>query len=106
MFRKSYRSKDRKFTPSLCSLYKANDGLMTICRDCISGIYNSYLKKFNGDKYNAIKSVCILLNIYFCNTLFEHSTNTKMFTNRMNSYLSKINLIPYMNKTFNNYLFS
>ncbi len=103
---KSYRSKDRKFTPSLCSIYKANDGLMTICRDCISSIYNSYLKKFSGDEYNAIKRVCMLLNIYFCDALFEHSANTKMFTNRMNSYLSKINLMPYMNKTFDDYLFS
>lgn len=103
---KSYKGKDRKFTPSLCSLYKANDGLMTICRDCVSSIYNSYLKKFNGDEYNAIKRVCMLLNIYFCDALFEHSANTKMFTNRMSSYLSKINLLPYMHKTFDDYLFS
>lgn len=79
---------------------------MTICRDCGSNIYNNYLKKFNGDEYNAIKRVCMLLNIYFGDDLFKYSSNNKMFTNRMNSYLSKINLLTDMRKTFDDYLFS
>lgn len=102
---KSYRKKDRKFTPSCSPIYKGNDGFMTICRDCVSKIYDSYLKKCGGDEYNAIKRVCMLLDIYFCDTLFEYSGKSNLFVNRMNSYLSKINLMPYMHKTFDDYLF-
>ena len=42
---KSYRKKDKKFTTSCSPIYKGNDGLMTICRDCVSNIYSDYLKK-------------------------------------------------------------
>lgn len=103
---KSYRKKDKKFTTSYSPIYKGNDKLMTICRDCVSNIYSDYLKKFNSDEYSAIKRVCMLLNIYFCDTLFEYSGKSNVFTNRMNSYLSKINLMPYMHKTFDDYLLS
>jgi len=103
---KSYKAKDRKFTPSNFSIYKGNDGFMTICKDCVSKIYENYLKKFNGDEYNAIKRVCMLLNIYFCDDLFAYSGKDSKCINRMNSYLSKINLMPYMNKNFDDYLFS
>lgn len=68
---KSYLEKARKFAPSHSPIYKGNGGLLTICRDCVSNIYEKYLKKFNGDEYNAIKRVCMLLDIYFCDTLFE-----------------------------------
>ncbi len=103
---KSYRGKDRKFTPSLSPLYKGNDGLMTICKDCVLSVYKGYLKKFSGDEYNAVKRVCMLLNIYFCDELFEYSAGAQKFTNHMSSYLAKINLVPYMRKTFDDYLFS
>ena len=103
---KSYLEKARKFTPSHSPIYRGNGGLLTICRDCVSKIYEKYLKKFNGDEYNAIKRVCMLLDIYFCDTLFDKSGKGDTFTNRMSSYLSKINLLPYMYKTFDDYLFS
>ena len=52
---KSYLERARKFTPSHSPIYKGNSGLLTICRDCVSNIYEKYLKKLNGDEYNAIK---------------------------------------------------
>lgn len=103
---RSYKGKDKKFVSSLSPIYKGNDGLMTLCNKCVLGLYDEYLKKFGGDEYNAIKRVCMLLNIYFSDELFEHSANGKIFTNRMSSYLSKINLLPYMHKTFDDYLLS
>lgn len=103
---KSYEEKQKKFTPSRSPIYKGNGGFMKICRDCVSDIYLKYLKKLNGNEYNAIKRVCMLLDIYFSDTLFEYSEKNYNYTNRMNAYLTKINLVPYIQRTFDDYLFS
>ena len=96
VYGKSYLEKARKFTLSHSPIYKENGRLLAICRDCVFNIYEKYSKKFSGDEYNAIKRVCMLLDIYFCNTLFDKSEKVDPFTNRTSSYLSKINLLTYM----------
>lgn len=99
------RKKSNAFTPVRSLLYKGNGGLLTVCKNCVGEIYNKYLEKFDGDECKAIKRMCMLLDIYFCDSLFEASKNATQL-NRMNAYLSKINLVPYINKTFDDYLFS
>ena len=91
-----FRRKSNAFTPTRSMLYKGNDGLLTICKNCVGEIYNKYLEKFDGDEQKAIKRMCMLLDIYFCESLFESSKNSNQL-NRMNAYLSKINLVPYIN---------
>ncbi len=100
-----FRRKSNAFTPTRSMLYKGNGGLLTICKTCVGEIYTKYLEKFEGNECRAIKRMCMLLDIYFCDSLFEASNNSNQ-SNRMNAYLSKINLVPYINKTFDDYLFS
>ena len=100
-----FRRKSNAFTPTRSMLYKGNGGFLTICKTCVGEIYTKYLEKFDGDECKAIKRMCMLLDIYFCDSLFEASNNSNQL-NRMNAYLSKINLVPYINKTFDDYLFS
>ena len=52
-------------------LYKGNGGFLTICKTCVGEIYTKYLEKFDGDECKAIKRMCMLLDIYFCDSLFE-----------------------------------
>lgn len=83
---------------------KAEGHKMCVCKDCILDLYASYLELYNDDK-KAVYKVCELLDIYFCNSLFEAAKIQSNTSKNKNSviisiYMQKVNsMSQYKNKT-------
>lgn len=93
------------FYNSYSVLFKKAEGhKMCICKDCILDLYASYLELYNNDK-KAVYKTCGLLDIYFCNNLFDSAkiqTSTSSSKNPvvMRIYMQKVNsMSQYKNKT-------
>lgn len=91
----------------MANFYKSNSeiakysGRISICKDCINDLYTKYLKEFKNDM-KAIYKLCMKLDIYFDNKLFETSKDKHEDSNMTLPiyYMSKVGLSQYKGKTF------
>ena len=94
----------KSFSFSNSKYNNGNLNRLPICKDCLTEIYNEYMKKYNNDPYKAIYRVCELFNIYYSNSAVDASKNINYRHSRMTNYMSKINLKPSNGKTFDDTL--
>lgn len=83
------------FYLSHSNLYRANDGRMAICKDCLFERYKELLLKYEDDEIKAIYHLCMNLDVYFNKELVESSFKQEGRSNKPESllkvYLTKIN---------------
>lgn len=98
---------EKKFYTSQSEFYK-NVGRVPICSDCVDDMYLEYYDKYNGMGYTnpdrkAVERVCMILDVYYKDSLFESSKkswenkpdmsimlyymrNSRLGANRLKSY--------------------
>jgi hypothetical protein len=83
------------FYLSHSNLYRANDGRMAICKDCLFERYKELLLKYEDDEIKAIYHLCMNLDVYFNKELVESSFKQEGRSNKPESllkvYLTKVN---------------
>lgn len=79
--------------------YKANDGYVTLCKDCVNDLYKYYAKKF--DPKTATIICCHLIDIPFIHELYEsNKLKSDNIGSEFGSYMRSINGKQYNNRTF------
>lgn len=87
--------------------YKSNSevfkytGRIPICKECLNDLYEIYLKEFKSD-IKAMYKLCLKLDVYYDNKLFETSKDKHEDSNMTLPiyYMSKVGLSQYKGKTF------
>lgn len=89
------------FYLSASEMYKANDGRMHICKECLIGMFDRFVEHY-GDEEKALYRVTLLVDGYFDNHILNiiYSNAKKTNSNLAKAYFQKINsLKQYKGKT-------
>ena len=97
-------SKQKYFFPmSHSQIYKANNGYMTVCGDCINEMFEEYKNKY-GTEREAIRRMCVKFDIYWSEEVYGIVFRGNTSSSRIKSYISKTNLMKYVGKSYDDTL--
>lgn len=96
---KVYPSKAKHFNRSRSPLFFYNDRYFPICRNCIIDMYEGYIKEL-GNERDAIRRICMKLDIYWNDTLYNSVDNSKSSTPKIMTYIKNSNLNHYKDKNY------
>lgn len=124
--KKDKRTKKEKYTCFYCgneyvetNFYKSfgnffdNIGKIPYCKQCIEKFYQYYFDKYTNDgcltsEENAVKRVCMAMDIYYSKANFDSSMNTirqkNMNISPMAQYMKTIGFNQYRDKSYDNTL--
>ena len=91
------RQQDYFFKNSQSPLWKANNGFIPVCKDCVLKMYNNYKYELNSAQ-EAMKIICARFDMYYSNETFESAT--KLGNSFCSSYFARKNLGQVSNKTY------
>lgn len=97
---KVYKKQQGVFRAAQSPIYKGNNNYLPVCNKCLNAIFEAYKQEFNGDERKAVRRTCMKFDIYYSDNVFDASEKSNVTTDRMSSYISKINLRQYANKTY------
>lgn len=77
---------------SYSPLYKANGGRLTVCKDCITDLYENYLEEY-GSETIALNKICNLFDTYYSEKAYNiaKQQNKRKVTSLVKTYFQKIN---------------
>lgn len=84
---RAYKKQQMNFPKLQSELYKGNDKYSPICFRCVEEMYSNYEKNLGEDE--AIRRMCIKLDIYFCDEALAASRSASNNTSRIRSYISR-----------------
>lgn len=96
-------SRQKGFFPVSHSPMYRGAGYLPICSKCVDEMYEMYFKKF-GNAKDAMKHMCMKLDLYWSEKLYEAAEKTAGVTSRMRAYIIKTNLVSYSDKTYDDTL--
>lgn len=99
---KSYSRRKGYFAVNYGVLYKGI-GHLTVCKDCVDNLYNTYLSQCNNPK-DAVRQVCRKLDIYWSEKVFDVVEKKTATRTIMTSYLSKITSVSFAGKSYDDTL--
>lgn len=76
---------------------------MTVCKDCIDSMYNTYLSQCN-DARSAVRQVCRKLDLYWSDKVFDIVERKNTTHTMMTGYISKLNTVTYSGKSYDDTL--
>lgn len=103
---KSFVKQKGNFTISRSPLYCGNNHYVTVCNRCIDDLYNFYRESVGNNK-EAMRRICEKFDLYWSENAY--ALVEKRWTNgsdgsRVRAYISKLNMIIYSDKTFDDTL--
>lgn len=101
---KSYGRRKGYFPVNYGVLYKGI-GYVTVCKECIDTMYNSYLSQCNNAR-DAVRQMCRKLDLYWNDKVFEIVERKSTTSTMMTSYIAKINTVSYSGKSYDDTLSS
>lgn len=79
---------------------KAYKNKMPICKNCVTKLFETYLKEYKSAQ-KAMFRICGLLDIYYSKTLVDNISETKDNMSIIKAYMRQINSLPqYKDKCF------
>lgn len=90
------------FPVSYSFLYKGT-GYLPYCRECVDGMYNSYLAACQDPK-KAVRQMCRKLDLYWNERIYEAVEKQNAPRSMMTSYITKINAIKQAGKSYDDTL--
>lgn len=100
---KIYKRQRDNFPKTHSPLFLQNGGYMPICVTCLDSLFDHY-KEALGNEQEAIKRMCLKLDIYWHPDLYAMVNKTSTSHSRIRSYISKTNLAKYIGKTYDDSL--
>lgn len=103
---RGYKSKKGNFPMSQSPMFTANEGYITVCRDCVEDMYRHYRSVLDEgrDDRLAIRRMCMKFDIYWNPDIFSMLDKVEARKSRMLAYISKANLYQFRGKTFDDTL--
>lgn len=93
-----YRKQEGNYIRSKSPIYRANNGFMSICKECIFDLYEQYVLFFSSEESLAAERICQMTDMYFDEDVFE-STRGAGSRNRISTYVSRLNLLQNATNT-------
>lgn len=98
----TYSKQKGIFPLTRCSTYSGS-GYLHICNNCIDNMYNEYLAKYRDERL-AIRRMCMKLDLYWSEDLFEAAKNkpnaSSLHVSLIRVYLNKTNLAQFRDKNY------
>lgn len=92
-------SKQRGYFPiSRSKLYKGS-GFLPFCNNCTVDLYRHYKKKLETPE-RAMKRLCMKLDLFWDRDVYMALTDTKDDEKKVNLYISKLNMVQYQSKSY------
>jgi len=98
-----YKRQKNNFPTSQSPLFRGNGGYLPLCNTCLDELFEHY-KEVLKDEKEAIKRMCMKLDIYWNPELYAMINKDSTTRSRMKSYISKTNLLKYTGKTYDDTL--
>lgn len=95
---KAYSRQKGFFPVSHSPMYRGS-GYVPVCNDCIEELYDYYRRKLPSDR-EALKRICMKLDLYWSDNIYNMVEKTAGTNSRIRTYISKTNIIRYIDKTF------
>lgn len=92
-------SRMRGYFPVSHSPMYRGTGYLPICSGCVDELYEYYTKKL-GSEREAMRRVCMKLDLYWNDSIFEMVERTAGSSSRVRNYIGKTNIIRYIDKSF------
>lgn len=99
---KSYGRRKGYFPVNYGQLYKGI-GYVSVCKECIDTMYNSYLSQCNNAR-DAVRQMCRKLDLYWSDKVYEIVERKNTTSTMMTSYIAKINTVTYSGKSYDDTL--
>lgn len=100
---KTYSRQKDHFQVSQSSLYKGNNGRLTVCNECLDALYEHYLEAL-GSHEAALRRMCMKFDIYWSAKSFEAFKKVNSQSSRIRSYIHKIGTLSFHGKTYDDTL--
>ena len=100
---KIFTKQKGNFPTSHSPLFRRNGGYMPICNSCLDDLFDHYKEALGGER-EAIRRMCLKLDIYWNPELYAMLTKGGCTNSRMKSYISKTNLLKYSGKSYDDTL--
>lgn len=99
-----FKRQKGNFSASQSPLYKGNNGYLPICNHCLEELFTHY-KSVLGNGRKAIERICLKFDIYWNPEIYKMLGEVKnTTTSRIRGYISKTNLMKYINKSYDDTL--
>ena len=92
-------SRQKGFFPVSHSPMYRGSGYFSICSACVDEMYEDYRRKLGSDRA-AMKRMCMKLDLYWNEKIYEMAERAAGVNSRVRSYISKTNIIRYIDKTY------
>lgn len=99
----SYGRQKGFFPVSHSPMYRGA-GYLPFCNDCIETMYDEYRAKFDGDDRAAMRRMCMKMDLYWSDAIFDMVERTAGVNSRVRNYIGKTNIQRYIDKTYDNTL--
>lgn len=98
----AYSRQKGYFPVSHSPMYRGT-GYLPMCNDCVDDMYEYYRAEL-GDDREAMRRVCMKLDLYWDNAIYDMVERTAGVQSRVRSYIGKSNIIRYVDKSFDDTL--
>lgn len=92
-------SRRKGYFPVSYALLHKGIGYIPVCKECIDGLYNTYLSQCKNAK-DAVRQVCRKLDLYWSENVFEVVSRKSTTRSMMTQYIAKINTVTYAGKSY------
>lgn len=92
-------SRQKGYFPVSHSPMYRSSGYLPWCNDCVEEMYDYYREKLGSDKA-AMRRMCMKLDLYWDEAIYEMVERTAGVQSRIRSYIGKTNINRYIDKTF------
>lgn len=96
-------SRQKGYFPVSHSPMYRGTGHLPMCNDCIDEMYEYYRAEL-GDDRAAMRRVCMKLDLYWDDSIYDMVERTAGVQSRVRSYIGKANIIRYVDKSFDDTL--
>ena len=94
-----YKHQKNNFSTSHSMIFRGGGGYLPICNICLDELLQHY-KNALGSEAEAIRRLCLKFDIYWNPDLYDMVYKANTTGSRIRSYISKTNLLKYLEKTF------
>lgn len=93
---------DGHFSSSRSPLFRGV-GYIPFCKSCVDKMYDDYCEQL-GDEREAVRRMCMRLDLYWSDVIYDTVVRDNGVQNRMRGYISKANLLKYIGRNFDDSL--
>lgn len=98
----AYSRQKGYFPVSHSPMYRGT-GYLPMCNDCVDDMYEYYRTELGNDR-DAMRRVCMKLDLYWNDAIYDMVERTAGVQSRVRSYIGKANIIRYVDKSFDDTL--